>query len=134
MKVKRVNHIGIVVRNLEEVIALYRDGMGLPLARIEDAPGQGVRIAFLPVGETEIELLEPLDPEGGVASYLEKRGESMHHLCFEVEDIEGALEELAAQGVRLIDAKPRLGKHGQKLAFLHPKSTHGVLIELYETK
>ena len=134
MKVKKVNHIGIVVRNLEEVIALYRDEMGLPLAWIEDVPEQGVRIAFLPVGETEIELLEPLDPESGVASYLEKRGESVHHLCFEVEDLDRALDELAAQGVRLIDEKPRMGNHGQKLAFLHPKSTHGVLIELYETQ
>ena len=132
MKIKKVDHIGIVVRSLDEVIPLYRDHLGLPLSRIEAVPAQAVRIAFLPVGESEVELLEPTDPDGGVAGYLEKRGESMHHICFEVEDIEGALAELKAQGVRLIDEQPKTGSHGQKMAFIHPKSTHGVLIELYE--
>jgi methylmalonyl-CoA/ethylmalonyl-CoA epimerase len=132
MKIKKVDHIGIVVRSLDEVIPFYRDHLGLPLSRIEAVPAQAVRIAFLPVGESEVELLEPTDPDGSVAGYLEKRGESMHHICFEVEDIEGALAELKAQGVRLIDEQPKVGSHGQKMAFIHPKSTHGVLIELYE--
>jgi len=133
MKIKRIDHIGIVVNNLEEATALYRDTLGLTLTRIEEAPEQGVRIAFLPVGESEVEILEPIDKtSGGVAAYLEKRGECMHHLCFEVEDIEAALRELAACGVRLIDEEPKVGAHGQKMAFLHPKATHGVLIELYE--
>lgn len=132
MLIRKVDHIGIVVRSLDEVLPLYHEHLGLPLARVEAVPEQGVRIAFLPAGESEIELLEPTDPGGGVAAFLEKRGESMHHICFEVEDIEGALAELRAQGVRLIDEQPKTGSHGQKMAFIHPKSTHGVLIELYE--
>jgi methylmalonyl-CoA epimerase len=133
MKIKRIDHIGIVVNDLEEVTALYRDALGLPLTRVEENQEQGVRIAFLPVGDSEVEILEPIDKTcGGVAACLEKRGECMHHLCFEVEDIESALQELAARGIRLIDQEPKVGAHGQKMAFLHPKSTHGVLIELYE--
>lgn len=133
MKIRKIDHIGIVVNNLEEVVALYRDVLGLPLTRIEENEDQGVRIAFLPVGECEVEILEPIDKTcGGVAACLEKRGECMHHLCFEVEDIESALKTLEARNVRLIDEKPKIGAHGQKMAFLHPKSTRGVLIELYE--
>lgn len=133
MKIKKIDHIGVVVNNLEEVVALYRDALGLPLTRIEENVDQGVRIAFLPVGDSEVEILEPIDKTcGGVAACLEKRGECMHHLCFEVEDIEGSLKALEAQGIRLIDQEPKVGAHGQKMAFLHPKSTHGVLIELYE--
>lgn len=133
MKIKRIDHISVVVHDFEEVVALYQDVLGLPLARIEEVPEQGVRIAFLPVGESEIEILEPIDKtSGGVAAYLEKRGECMHHLCFEVEDIESALRELRERGIRLVDQEPRVGSGGQKVAFLHPRSTHGVLIELYE--
>lgn len=133
MKIKRIDHISIVAHDLEEVVALYQDVLGLPLARIEEVPEQGVRIAFFPVGESEIEILEPIDKTcGGVAACLEKRGECMHHLCFEVEDIESALRELGERGIRLVDEEPKVGSGGQKIAFLHPKSTHGVLIELYE--
>ena len=133
MKIKKIDHIGIVVNDLEEVVSLYSDVLGLHLERVGEVPEQGVRIAFLPVGESEVEILEPLDRScGSIAACLEKRGECMHHLCFEVEDIEAALQELDERGVRLVDREPKIGDHGQKMAFLHPKSTHGVLIELYE--
>lgn len=133
MKIKKIDHIGIVVNDLEEVVGLYRDVLGLPLEHVCEVPEQGVRIAFLPVGDSEVEILEPLDKEcGSIAACLEKRGECMHHLCFEVEDIAEALKELDRRGVQLVDKEPRTGDHGQKMAFLHPKSTHGVLIELYE--
>ena len=133
MKIKKIDHIGIVVNDLEEVVNLYSDILGLHLERVGEVPEQGVRIAFLPVGDSEVEILEPLDKTcGSIAACLEKRGECMHHLCFEVEDIEAALQELDARGVRLVDREPRTGDRGQKMAFLHPKSTYGVLIELYE--
>ena len=134
MKIKKIDHVSVVANDLEEVVTLYQDVLGLPLERIEEVTEQGVRIAFFPVGDSEIELLEPIDKTcGGVAACLEKRGECMHHLCFEVEDIESALRELKQRGIRLIDEEPKVGRDGQKIAFLHPKATHGVLIELYES-
>jgi methylmalonyl-CoA/ethylmalonyl-CoA epimerase len=129
---RKLHHIGIVVRDLDDVLRFYRDALGLPLTGVEDVPDQGVKIAFLPGGDTEIELVQPTESTGGVAGFLEKRGEGLHHICFEVDDIETALAELAAQGVRLIDEKPKVGPHGQKMAFVHPKSAHGVLVELYQ--
>jgi len=128
---KKVDHIGIVVRSIEEALKVYRDALGLPLAHVQEVPEQQVRIAFLPVGDCEIELVEPTAADSGVARFLEKRGEGLHHICFEVEDIEAALRDLAAKGVRLIDRQPRQGAIG-RVAFLHPKSAHGVLIELVE--
>lgn len=128
---KKVDHIGIVVRDIEEALKVYRDALGLPLAHIQEVPEQRVRIAFLPVGDCEIELVEPTTADSGVALFLEKRGEGLHHICFEVNDIEAALRELAAKGLQLIDEKSRQGAMGQ-VAFLHPRSAHGVLIELVE--
>lgn len=132
MKIKKVNHVGIVVKELDPVLTFYRDVLGLSVAGIAEAPEQAVRIAYLPCGDSEIELLQPTDPTAGVAIFLEKRGESMHHICLEVEDIDGALAELSEQGIRLIDERPRTSPQGNRMAFLHPKSTHGVLVELYE--
>ena len=129
--IKKVNHIAIVVHNIEEALQVYEGALGLELAEVKEMPEQAVRIAFLPVGESEIELVEPLTAESGVARFLEKRGEGLHHICLEVDDIEAALQDLAAQGIRLIDEQPRQGAHG-RVAFLHPKSAHGVLIELIE--
>ncbi len=129
---RKLNHVGIAVKDLDVAVKFYQSALGLSLTRVEDVPEQGVRIAFLPIGDTEIELVQPMDPTSGVAGFLEKRGEGVHHICFEVDDIVAALEELAAQDVRLIDAEPKTGSHGQKMAFVHPKSAHGVLIELYE--
>lgn len=129
--IKRIDHIAIVVRSIEEALQVYEGALGLELTDVKEVPEQAVRVAFLPVGESKIELVEPLTTDGGVARFLEKRGEGLHHICLEVDDIEAALQDLAAKGVRLIDEQPRQGAHG-RVAFLHPKSAHGVLIELIE--
>ncbi len=128
----KVDHIAIAVQSLEEALKVYRDILGLELKGVEEVPEQGVRIAFLPVGEVRFELLEPIFPESPVAKFLEKRGEGIHHICVEVEDIEKTLRDLANKGVKLIDEQPRIGAHGRKMAFVHPKSLHGVLLELYQ--
>jgi methylmalonyl-CoA/ethylmalonyl-CoA epimerase len=129
--IKKIDHLAIVVHNIEEALQVYEGALGLELTDVEEVPEQAVRIAFLPVGESEIELVEPLSTGSGVAKFLEKRGEGLHHVCFEVEDIEAALQDLADKGIRPINQQPRQGAHG-RVAFLHPKSTHGVLIELIE--
>jgi methylmalonyl-CoA/ethylmalonyl-CoA epimerase len=129
--IKKIDHLAIVVHNIEEALQIYEGALGLELTDVEEVPEQAVRIAFLPVGESEIELVEPLSTGSGVAKFLEKRGEGLHHVCFEVEDIEAALQDLADKGIRPINQQPRQGAHG-RVAFLHPKSTHGVLIELIE--
>jgi len=129
-----VHHIAIVVRDIEEALKVYRDALGLEVEGIREVPEQGVRIAFLPVGDVHIELVQPTSSDSGVARFLEKRGEGIHHLCLKVRDIEAALRKLSDAGLRLIDEKPRVGAHGQKMAFVHPKSLHGVLLELYEEK
>ncbi len=129
--IKKIDHIAIVVRSIKEALQVYEGAMGIELTEVEEVPEQAVRVAFLPVGESKLELVEPLTMDSGVAKFLEKRGEGMHHICLEVEDIEATLQDLAAKGVRLIDEQPRQGAHG-RVAFLHPKSAHGVLIELIE--
>lgn len=130
--IKSINHIAIVVEDIEESLAFWRDQLGLTLDHMETVSSQGVKIAFLPVGGSEVELVQPLDEESGVARYLRKRGPGLHHLCFEVEDIAAKLQELKEEGVRLIDEDPLVLEDGRKMAFLHPKSASGVLIELYE--
>ncbi|MBS3753564.1 MAG: methylmalonyl-CoA epimerase [Anaerolineales bacterium] len=130
--IKGIDHIAIVVEDLEEALKFWRDRLGLALDHIETVSSQGVKIAFLPVGNSEVELIQPLDDKSGVAKYLRKKGPGMHHLCFEVEDIQERLRDLESQGVRLIDQEPHVMDDGRKLAFLHPKSASGVLIELYE--
>jgi lactoylglutathione lyase/methylmalonyl-CoA/ethylmalonyl-CoA epimerase len=130
--ITRIDHIGIAVNNLDEALKVYRDALGLEVTHVADEPEQKVRVAFLPRGGSEIELLEPFPGDGPVRKFMEKRGEGIHHLCLEVEDIEATLAQLAAQGVQLIDTTPRTNSRGQKIAFIHPKGTHGVLIELYQ--
>lgn len=130
--IKGIDHIAIVVEDLEEALTFWRDRLGLALDHIETVSSQGVKIAFLPVGDSEVELVQPLDDDSGVAKYLRKKGPGMHHLCFEVEDIQEKLRDLESQGVRLIDQEPQVMDDGRKLAFLHPKSASAVLIELYE--
>ncbi len=130
----KINHIAIAVQNLEEALKVYRDILGLELKGVEEVLEQGVRVAFLPAGEVRLELLEPLSPESPVSSFLEKRGEGIHHICFEVEDLEKTLQDLANKGVKLIDERPRIGAHGRRMAFVHPKSMHGVLVELYQAE
>ncbi|MDN4594111.1 methylmalonyl-CoA epimerase [Polycladomyces subterraneus] len=128
----QISHIGIAVRSLDEAIPLYCDILGLEWEGTETVESEQVRVAFFRIGETRIELLEPLSPESAIAKHLEKRGEGIHHIALEVDDIERRLSELADQGVRLIHERPKQGAHNAKVAFLHPKSTGGVLFELCE--
>lgn len=130
--ISKIDHIGIAVKNLDEQIHFYSDVLGLPLAGIEIVPDQKVRVAIFSVGETRIELLEPTSDESPIARFLEKRGQGIHHIAYLVRDLEGNLEVLEKKNVELIDRKARTGAGGYKIAFLHPKSTFGVLTELCE--
>lgn len=132
--VKRIDHVAIVVRDLESALTFYRDMLGIVPSRVLEFPQEGVRIAFLPLGGTggsEIELLEPSIPEGSVARFLEQRGGGLHHICLEVPDIDRALDELRAAGARVLDESPRPTAEGRGI-FLHPKGTGGVLLELVQ--
>ncbi len=128
----RIDHIGIAVQEINEALRFFEQALGLKLQRVESEEGGRTDVAFLPVGQTEVELVEPKDADSGLAKYLAKRGEGVHHICFEVDDIEGALARLKANGAQLIDETPRTNARGQRYAFVHPKSAHGVLIELYQ--
>jgi len=130
--IKKISHIAIVVPELEEALDFWVDTLGLPLAHVEHVPDQDVDVAFLPSGESEIEILEPISERSGVARFLQKRGPGMHHICFEVDDIELMLAKLRAAQVPLINEDPTIGTGGKKIAFVHPKGTGGVLVELYE--
>jgi methylmalonyl-CoA/ethylmalonyl-CoA epimerase len=134
MKTLKIDHIGIAVKSIAEARKLYEGILGLKYEGSETVAEQKVTTAFFPIGDTEIELLESTDPEGPIAKFIEKRGEGIQHIAFRVENIEEALEELKKQGIQLIDEKPRIGAGGAKIAFLHPKATGGVLIELCERK
>lgn len=129
---KKINHIGMAVHSLESALPLYRDVMGMAFEGTEEVAEQKVRVAFLAVGESRIELLEPTSADSPVAKFLEKNGEGVHHIAYQVDNLEAALADMAAKGVRLIDEKPRRGAHGTRIAFLHPKATGGVLTELCE--
>jgi methylmalonyl-CoA/ethylmalonyl-CoA epimerase len=126
----KLDHIGIAVSNLEETLKVYTELLGMKLHGTETVEEQKVKTAFLPLGETEIELLESTAPDGPIGKFIEARGQGVQHLAFRVDDLEAALAELKAKGVRLIDEKPRYGAGGARIAFLHPKATNGVLIEL----
>lgn len=131
--IKKVAHIGIAVKDVEEVAKLYTEALGLQCEDITSVEDQRVKIAFLPVGETHIELLEGTTPDSPIAKHIERRGEGIHHIALEVDNIEAALQEAKEQGVTLIDEEPRIGAHRTKIAFIHPKSTRGVLFEFMET-
>jgi methylmalonyl-CoA/ethylmalonyl-CoA epimerase len=131
-KVTRINHIALLVDDLDETIKFWRDALGLELTGVEDNPAELARIAFLPSGDSEIELVQPTTADSGLARYLEKRGPGMHHICLEVDDLPGMLARLKAQGVQLINEEPRLGRDGRLYAFIHPRSAHGVMVELYQ--
>ncbi len=128
----KLDHIGIAVNSIDEKLKVWRDILGFELKCIEEVPEQKVRVAVLLTGDTNIELIEPLGDDSTIRKYIDKRGEGLHHLCFEVEDIEEVLSGMKAKGVVLIDEKPRIGASGKKIAFIHPKSTGEVLIELTE--
>jgi len=134
MKPTHIEHIGIAVKSLDEAIPYYEKVLGLKCYNIEEVPDQKVKTAFFMVGQTKIELLESTDPEGTISKFIEKKGEGIHHLAFAVDKIEEGLSDVAAAGVKLIDQTPRKGAEGLTIAFLHPKSTFGVLTELCEDK
>jgi methylmalonyl-CoA epimerase len=127
----KIDHIGIVVRDIEESLNVYEAALGLPLREVVDVPDDKVRVAFLPIGESNVELVQPTGGDTGTTRFLERRGEGVHHICIEVDDLRQTLGRLEACGVRLIDEVPRRGAHGQ-VAFVHPKGAHGVLVELVE--
>jgi len=128
----RLDHIAVLVENLDDALSFWQDQLGFQLERVETISSMDVKIAFLPVGESEIELVQPTTEDSGLAKYLQKRGPGLHHICIEVENIRTKLADLEEKGVRLIDDGPVTMDDGRQLAFLHPKSTGGVLIELYE--
>ncbi len=127
--IKKIDHIAIAVKNIEESLVLFEKLFGLKAALIEDVPDQGVKAALIPIGDAEIELLEPINPKGGVAKFLERNGEGIHHICFETDNTDGELKGLEGKGARLIDKQGRKGLAG-RVGFVHPKSFKGVLIEL----
>ncbi len=128
----RIDHIGIAVENIGEALAFFEQALGLPLERVASEEGGRTDVAFMQVGGSDVELVEPKDTDSGLAKYLAKRGEGIHHICFQVDDIDAALARLKEHGAQLIDETPRTNARGQRYAFIHPKSSHGVLIELYQ--
>ena len=130
----RLDHIGIAVGDLAQALAFYRDALGLEVEPPEEVPSQRVRAHFVPVGEATLELLEPTSPESPIAKFIEKRGPGVHHVTLRVDDLGDALARLKARGVRLIDQEPREGAEGALIAFVHPASTHGVLVELTQRR
>ena len=133
MSIKRIDHIAIVVPDVEKARGFYEDALGMQITHVEQVDEQEVIVAFLPAGDSEIELVEPLTEDSGVAKYMKKRGAGIHHIALEVEDIEGMLATLKEKDVRLINQEPTRGSGGKRVAFIHPESTFGVLVELYES-
>jgi methylmalonyl-CoA epimerase len=131
--IKRIDHIAIVVDDIDQALGFYAGTLGLQPSAVLAVPQERVKIAFLPTGESEIELLEPTDTESGVARYLAKHGPGMHHICLEVDDIRHSLQELADHGAQVLNQEPQVNSEGKLYAFVHPKSTHGVLLELYQS-
>ncbi len=130
--VRRINHVALVVDDIDQALKFWRDGLGLEVSHVEDVPDQGAVVAFLTIGDQEVELVKPTEDDSGISRYLERRGPGMHHIALEVVDIQECLDRLGAAGVRLINEEPAVGTGGKLIAFIHPESTHGVLIELYE--
>ena len=130
MRVEKIDHVGIAVENIDKWIGFYRDVLGLKAVGSEEVAEQKVRVAFLTIGDSRIELLEPTSPDSPIAGFLEKRGGGLHHISLRVDDIEEALAKHKKAGARLIDEHPRIGAHGMRIAFVHPKSSGGVLLEL----
>lgn len=130
----RIDHIAVVVESLEDALTFWRDQLGLQLTHIDTVAGMQVRIAFLPLGDSKLELVQPLDGNSGVARFLRKRGPGLHHICIEVENLPGKLAHLKKLGVQLIDEEPVVMENGRQLAFVHPQAGSGVLIELYQSE
>uniref|UniRef100_A0A831UAS4 Methylmalonyl-CoA epimerase n=1 Tax=Geobacter metallireducens TaxID=28232 RepID=A0A831UAS4_GEOME len=130
---KKINHIGIAVQSLADAVPFYRDNLGMAFLGTEEVAEQKVTVAFLQIGESKIELLEPTAEDSPVAKFMEKNGPGIHHIAYEVADIEAAIAKLTADGARMIDTVPRNGAHGARIAFIHPKTSRGVLTELCQT-
>src|SRR5512138_2782669 len=131
-KIKQINHVAVVVDDMEKALAFWRDALEIELHELRDVPAEKSQVAFLPLGGSEVELVKPTTDDSGLAKYLEKRGPGMHHVCLEVDDIQGMLAQLKERGVQLINESPVTGSGGKRYAFIHPKSTGGVLVELYQ--
>ncbi len=131
-KVKQINHVAVVVEDMDKALSFWRDALGMELHELRDVPAEKSQVAFLPLPGSEVELVRPTSDDLGIAKYLAKRGPGMHHICLEVDDIEGMMSELKSKGVRLINEEPRLAADGKKYAFVHPENTSGVLVELYQ--
>ncbi|MEJ5223280.1 MAG: methylmalonyl-CoA epimerase [Anaerolineales bacterium] len=131
-KITAINHVAVVVDDMEKSLSFWRDALGMHLHELRDVPAEKSQVAFLPLSGAEVELVMPTTDDSGIAKYLTKRGPGMHHLCLEVDDIEGMLEQLRSQGIRLINETPRTAADGKRYAFIHPESTGGVLVELYQ--
>jgi methylmalonyl-CoA/ethylmalonyl-CoA epimerase len=129
-----IEHLGLVVADLDRAIATYRDALGFPVSGSEELPARGLRVAFVDTGSARLELLAPTRPDAEVSAFLAKRGEGLHHLALRVADLDAALQALAERGVRLVDDQPRPGAGGTRVAFVHPKATHGLLLELVEER
>ena len=130
--IKAVNHVAVVVDDMDKSLKFWRDALGIQLHELRDVPAEKSQVAFLPIAGAEVELVMPTTDDSGIAKYLAKRGPGMHHLCLEVDDIEGMMTQLKAKNVRLINESPRTSADGKKYAFIHPESTGGVLVELYQ--
>jgi len=130
-KIKKINHVAVVVEDINSSLAFWEGALGIKVGKVEDVPVQKAKVAFLPVGDGKVELVQPTDPESGIGKLLIERGGGMHHLCLEVDDITGMLAQLKEKGVKLINESP-IEMEGRKIAFIHPKSASGVLVELYE--
>ncbi len=133
-KVSRIDHLAMVVDDIEVALKFWRDGLGLEVSHVEEVPDQGAVVTFLAIGDQTVELVEPTDDESGMSRFLEKRGPGMHHIALEVQNIEDSLDHLGSAGIRLIHDEPVVGAGGRRIAFIHPASTQGVLVELYELK
>lgn len=130
--VKQINHVAVVVDDMDKALSFWRDALGLELHELRDVPAEKSQVAFLPLQGSEVELVRPTSDDSGIAKYLAKRGPGMHHICLEVDDIEGMMSQLRTKGVRLINEEPRTAADGKKYAFIHPESASGVLVELYQ--
>jgi methylmalonyl-CoA/ethylmalonyl-CoA epimerase len=131
-EIKRIHHIAVLVKDIEASLIFWRDILGIEPSHVSDFPQEAARIAFLPLGEAEIELVQPVTADSGLSRFLENHGPGMHHLCLEVDDLRGLLIKLKTKGIQLINEQPNVGEEGRLFAFIHPKSTNGVLVELYQ--
>lgn len=131
-KVKQINHVAVVVDDMEKALQFWRDALGMEMHELRDVPAEKSQVAFLALAGSEVELVQPTTDDSGIAKYLAKRGAGMHHICLEVDDIEGMMSQLRSKNIRLINEEPRTAVDGKKYAFIHPESTSGVLVELYQ--